>query len=85
MLPGFPDGGTLLFQGPPKPGAVATLLGKIVLIERDSYPGIFFIKRLTSINESGIWVEGDNKGESTDSRKWGYLAPHEIIGVAIRS
>ncbi len=29
----------------------------------------------------GLWVEGDNKAESTDSRHFGYLKPNEIVGV----
>lgn len=31
----------------------------------------------------GLWVEGDNKAESTDSRKWGYLKPSEVVGVFV--
>lgn len=29
----------------------------------------------------GLWVEGDNKAESTDSRQYGYLKPSEVVGV----
>ncbi len=86
MLPAFPAGRTLLFQSPPSLGEdFSILVGKIVLVERDSYPGIFFIKRVISVSELGLWVEGDNKESSTDSRQWGNLALHEIVGVAIRS
>ncbi|MEI6038908.1 MAG: S26 family signal peptidase [Actinomycetes bacterium] len=88
MLPKYRDGRILLFQGAPtnehllaKP---AVLLGRIVLVDRDSYPGIFFIKRVTKVDSQGIWVEGDNLEASTDSRKWGYLQPHEIVAVAFR-
>jgi len=36
-------------------------------------------------DENGLWVEGDNKDASTDSRTWGLLAPREIVGrVLIR-
>ncbi|MEI8223361.1 MAG: S26 family signal peptidase [Actinomycetes bacterium] len=80
MLPTFQDGTVLYFRG----GATLRRVGQIVLIERESYPGIFYIKRITSITSEGIWVEGDNLEESTDSRKWGYLSPEEIIAVAFR-
>jgi len=88
MLPGFSDGQTLYFQASPKLGSniegIEGLVGKIVLIERESYPGIFFIKRVTLIDQRGIWVQGDNEGASTDSRQWGFLTPEEIIGVALK-
>ena len=91
MLPGFSDGQTLFFQASLKLGSniegiegIEGLVGKIVLIERESYPGIFYIKRVTLIDQRGIWVQGDNEGASTDSRQWGFLTPEEIIGVALK-
>jgi len=33
--------------------------------------------------ELGLWVEGDNKAASTDSRNWGYLKPSEVVGVFV--
>ena len=59
------------------------LIGKVVVIERESYPGILLIKRIIRIDDSGIWVEGDNKEASTDSRNWGVLSPSEIRGVVL--
>ncbi len=49
------------------------------------------VKRVTKIDatggisgdEFGIWVEGDNKDASTDSRHWGALKPVEIVGVLL--
>ena len=48
------------------------------------------VKRVTQItndskfnNDIGIWVEGDNKGKSTDSRSWGALDSSEVIGKLI--
>lgn len=85
MLPRFKDGQILLFHGAPKVGEDFTsLTGKIVLVVRDSYPGVYFIKRVKSVSPEGLWVEGDNLDESTDSRKWGHLQPHEIVAVAFR-
>ena len=31
----------------------------------------------------GLWVEGDNKSESTDSRHWGVVHDHEFRGVVL--
>ncbi len=48
------------------------------------------VKRVTQItndskfnNDIGIWVEGDNKDKSTDSRSWGALDTSEVIGKLI--
>ena len=91
MSPRFKDGRILLFHGAPKVNesgadlkAVQKLTGKVVLVVRDSYPGVYFIKRVKSVSPEGLWVEGDNLEESTDSRKWGRLQPHEIVAVAFR-
>jgi nickel-type superoxide dismutase maturation protease len=82
MSPTFHDGDWLLFR--PYTGVSAevlrSLVGKVVVIERESYPGILFIKRIVRVDQSGIWVEGDNSQASSDSRQWGALSPEEIIG-----
>jgi hypothetical protein len=57
--------------------------GRVVVIERESYPGIHFIKRLTRIDVAGVWVEGDNTEASTDSRQWGALTSEEIVGQVL--
>ena len=67
------------------------LIGKVVLVRRaktngsDSVQSDFLqIKRVVRIDSiekvDGIWVEGDNKEASTDSRSWGSLRDDEIIG-----
>ncbi len=82
MLPTFADGDWLLFRTLHLHNASSLhrLKGKVVVIERESYPGIHFIKRVKKIDASGVWVEGDNHQASTDSRQWGALAPEEIVG-----
>ncbi len=69
-----------------------SLTGKVVLIQRHSELGTDFlqVKRVTQItndskfnNDIGIWVEGDNKDKSTDSRTWGALDSSEVIGKLI--
>jgi signal peptidase I len=89
MAPNYNDGDWLLFRLGFKASALA---GKVVLIQRNSQVGTDFlqVKRVTQItNDSkfnsgiGIWVEGDNKDKSTDSRTWGAIDSSEVIGKLI--
>ena len=95
MSPNFNDGDWLLFRLLPaksKSGKlVGKLVGKVVLIQRQSQVGTDFlqVKRVVKVNESNesnqtkFWVEGDNKSASTDSRSWGALDSSEVIGKLI--
>ena len=85
MRPTFNDGDWLLFRAVPPPIArkLQRLVGKVVIVERESYPGVHFIKRIVSADHLGIWVEGDNKEVSTDSRSWGAITPDEVVGVVL--
>jgi nickel-type superoxide dismutase maturation protease len=82
MNPTFNDGDWLLFSPIRNLGSkqLPSLVGKVVVIERESYPGIHFIKRVTKIVDQGLWVEGDNQTASTDSRQWGAINPSEVVG-----
>ena len=82
MSPTFNDGDWLFFRVISRIDAkrVQRLVGKVVVIERESYPGVLLIKRVTKVDQAGIWVEGDNKSASTDSRQWGVLGSPEICG-----
>jgi phage repressor protein C with HTH and peptisase S24 domain len=62
-------------------------LGDVVVIERESQPGIFYIKRIAEIaidseGKKSYYVLSDNEA-GTDSRKWGFLSEAEIIGNVI--
>jgi signal peptidase I len=82
-------------SNPAKPKSISSanaLAGKVVLIQRNSQVGTDFlqVKRVTQItndskfnNAIGIWVEGDNKDKSTDSRTWGAIDSSEVIGKLI--
>ena len=95
MSPNFNDGDWLLFRLLPaksKSGKlVGKLVGKVVLIQRQSQVGTDFlqVKRVVKVdetnetNETKFWVEGDNKANSTDSRSWGALDSSEVIGKLI--
>jgi hypothetical protein len=100
MSPNYNDGDWLLFRVLPAKSKANELIGKVVLIQRQSEFGTDFlqVKRVTQVSDSTsasgsssassaikteIWVEGDNKGESTDSRSWGPLNSGEVIGKLI--
>ena len=86
MSPNYNDGDWLLFRLLPAKSKANELVGKVVLIQRRSNLGEDFlqVKRVTKVHnhndEIEIWVEGDNKEKSTDSRTWGALDSSEVIG-----
>ena len=55
-------------------------IGDIVAVRKE---GKVFIKRITKIKEKAYFLEGDNKQDSLDSRKFGYLLSKNIIGKVI--
>ena len=57
--------------------------GQVVLVERENQPGVFLLKRVVGPMEAKIWVEGDNKMESTDSRHWGAIDQDEIVASVL--
>ena len=43
------------------------------------------IKRITSLSLDGVFIEGDNKSISTDSRTYGTIPMNTIRGVVIKT
>ena len=86
MLPAYRDGDWLFvswIDGAAALTAVGnSILGKVVVIEREDRPGIFLVKRVQKFHSGTYWVEGDAT-DSTDSRSWGWITPEEIVGVVL--
>ncbi len=61
--------------------------GDVVVVERETQPGIFYVKRIAEISidkegKKSYYLLSDNEA-GTDSRKWGVLSEAEIIGKVI--
>ena len=84
MSPTYNDGDWLIFR-PIGKTSPYILRGRVVIFERDDLPGILQIKRGIRVEPAsfGLWVEGDNKSASTDSRHWGVVHDHEFRGVVL--
>jgi signal peptidase I len=86
MLPAYRDGDWLFvswIDGAAALTAVGnSIVGKVVVVEREEKPGIFLVKRVQKFHGGKYWVEGD-ANESTDSRSWGWITPGEIVGVVL--
>lgn len=78
MEPSIIDGQTVLVSSFPylfsKPK-----ISDIVVLKKEKY----IIKRITKIRENKIFVVGDNKKDSTDSRKFGWVDKNKILGKVI--
>jgi nickel-type superoxide dismutase maturation protease len=78
MEPVLKDGQALIASSIPyffkKPG-----IGEIVVLQLEKC----IIKRIAGIKKDKIFVVGDNKKESTDSRNFGWIEKDKIIGKVI--
>lgn len=53
----------------------------VVVVQSPEQPDLRLIKRVISIHPSGAcFVQGDNSSHSTDSRIFGWVEPHLILG-----
>ena len=55
-------------------------------LESERGTQITLLKRITQIDGDKIWVEGDNKSKSVDSRAYGWLSPSDfkLLGVVVQ-
>ncbi len=59
-------------------------LGHIVIFNHP-FKNIKLIKRVKTINEFGVEVCGDNKGNSTDSEFFGFIQKSKVLGIVTSS
>ncbi len=58
-------------------------IGDIVVIKTDKVDDIILIKRISNIKKNEYYVLGDNLNDSFDSRKFGYIKKHDILGKVL--
>jgi len=54
-----------------------------VIVFKHIVPPFIFCKRIKKIVGDGVWVEGENKKISIDSRKFGFVDKKNIIGKVV--
>ena len=57
--------------------------GSVVVTWHPQRSKLRLIKRLNSVEETGLWLLGDNPGESTDSRQLGAVPISLLIGEVV--
>ena len=58
-------------------------LGSVVVTWHPQRNKLRLIKRLKSVEETGLWLLGDNPAESTDSRQLGAVPTKLLIGEVV--
>lgn len=54
--------------------------GRLVVLRDPRNHRMLLVKRCVSVSAEGIWVRGDNPVVSTDSRQFGIVPHHLVIG-----
>ncbi|HYF10883.1 MAG TPA: nickel-type superoxide dismutase maturation protease [Actinomycetota bacterium] len=64
--------------------AAAAGPGDVVVVEHPERPGFELVKRLIDVAPGDeLWVEGDARDGSTDSRTFGAVAPGQLVGRVV--
>lgn len=57
-------------------------VGQLIVLKDPMHSSLLILKRITAVQDSFLWVEGDNKEKSIDSRHFGWVGKEYIIGNA---
>lgn len=57
--------------------------GDLLVVEDPQRPGAYLVKRATRVADARVWVEGDNRAASRDSRAFGALTRARVVGRVI--
>lgn len=55
-------------------------IGQLVVLKDPGDSSCLVLKRITAVKGSLLWVQGDNKEKSTDSRHFGWVSQSNIVG-----
>jgi nickel-type superoxide dismutase maturation protease len=78
MLPTLKHGEEVLVQ------PTETLqIGDVVVAKHPFKQSVIIIKRISEINEKGLFLLGDNPIESTDSRSFGEVSKKNVLGKVV--
>jgi nickel-type superoxide dismutase maturation protease len=58
-------------------------IGDIVVANHPFKQSVIIIKRISEINEKGLFLLGDNPIESTDSRSFGEVLKKNVLGKVV--
>jgi nickel-type superoxide dismutase maturation protease len=58
-------------------------IGDIVVANHPYKQSVTIIKRISEINEKGLFLRGDNPSESTDSRSFGEVSVKNVLGKVV--
>lgn len=57
--------------------------GDVVVAEHPQRPGFRLIKWVVAVEPQGCFLQGVNLAASTDSRTFGWVSPHRILGQVV--
>ena len=75
MAPSGSEGDAVFASSLFRPGP-----GDIAIMRDPEDPERLLLKRVVRIEQEYCWVEGDNKGQSRDSRQFGYIPLRLVLG-----